>query len=722
MKKLTFTITVLFLSLSSAFSQADVETARFMPVSTGTFYIDVYIPSASESNPKTLYIKWNDSQAKQPYTFTSPNSYLEYSGNAKVHEFIRVYSTEITHISIKSNFNFLIIMHNIRSVIGAKYNKMDRGTTDIFYQGLPNRNSKSYGEISIGSVLTSNEHFNGELKYTNMFEAYRKNWQIKDSHNDNDLNETWAKTNLIPAITYKTTATSGNYSLRLNTGYLTREFFPSGQNITIIDGNSITYHTVAVNEDYNSLANYQITKTASSNTIYIYGSLITHFYLDKLENLKVTGAKNLGNLRSVGSTSTNNLPVDLSSCDNLRVVNLSKNNNITGISAVSLNKLEILNLSNNPKLAIILIGDLNNLEHIYFSDTPKKPIPTSLDFPKLKSVWAENSGYTACQLNTIFERLPENHPAGSFISVNQQINPSNKNDYEGADKTIATGKSWLVRNSGINAATHIQLKGNGYECGHETPIAGSPVVTLTVSGANISMGVYGSLINADDSATPIWIENNSGQFIKKVVKKEEWEGFFTVPVLSSTMKIHGNLSGLDIRNQNISQIKISPNHPKINQFLMWGTKLSACALDEFYYDLPQRATSANARVEVKSGGSIIPGFLTSKSSIANSKKWKTIDSSGNTMSGNGVGCTTGIDDLHASETVKLYPNPASDRVVVQLPAESDVKQITILDLSGRELIRTAATDNKTTIDINELSSGIYLIKAGSIIRRLIVEQ
>lgn len=718
MKKLTFVFAAILLSIAAAFSQADKQAARIRSAKTQQFEVRVYIPGASVSNPKNYYIDWGDGNGKVLYTSTS-STYQTKIKQVNAGVDIQIYSSDIKELAIKSDFKELRIWENIIGLTAdGNCNKMGRANLDYFYQGL----AETAGLMKIGSVSSSSVHYQAELVHSNMFEAIRKGWRILDTTTNVEFTATWAKENLIPAITYISAFKGGSETLRLNTwntppggGYR----FNNGYVVSILDGPELTHYTVPLSNDATALANYTITKTRMNYEVKVYGGAISHFHLDDLRRLNVKNAVALRNLRTQYSDSeAYTYILDLRECKELVQAHLLGNANISGVYTSNLTNLKYLALNSNERLTTIWTANTPALETINFSRCPLSPVPSSLSSSKLRAVYAENNNYDACEMNDVFTSLSSNPPSGAFIYVNDENFTTPKNDFEGADKTIARNKGWQVRDYNNGA---IELKGNGYGCGYATPFAGSPVVTMKVSGAKISMNLWGDIINPDDSATPVWIESSTGQYTKKLIKKNDWTDSFDVPVNSSTMRIHGHVKSLALMNQSISQISISDNHPNLSFLWLYGTNMGPCALDELYYDLPKRNTDVDARIFVKDGTTTIPGYSTSNTSIANKKNWRTVDTINDTMTGDGTGCLSGIDDIQASDVVKLYPSPATDRITVELPQGSDVKEITILDLSGREMIRTTTTDSKTTIDINELSSGIYLIKAGTIIRRLVVE-
>ena len=73
---------------------------------------------------------------------------------------------------------------------------------------------------------------------------------------------------------------------------------------------------------------------------------------------------------------------------------------------------------------------------------------------------------------------------------------------------------------------------------------------------------------------------------------------------------------------------------------------------------------------------------------------------------------TPLDVTNATENeamvVKVYPNPASDFVVI----EGDyLQEVTLTDLTGKTLSSTAAEGHSVRLDVSDLKAGIYLISA-----------
>ena len=78
--------------------------------------------------------------------------------------------------------------------------------------------------------------------------------------------------------------------------------------------------------------------------------------------------------------------------------------------------------------------------------------------------------------------------------------------------------------------------------------------------------------------------------------------------------------------------------------------------------------------------------------------------------------TTGIAAV-ATDAWLLYPNPASGSVTISAAAAAE---LTIHDLQGREVLRTSVGSGATTVDISRLSQGVYFVRLGAGVKKLVV--
>lgn len=67
----------------------------------------------------------------------------------------------------------------------------------------------------------------------------------------------------------------------------------------------------------------------------------------------------------------------------------------------------------------------------------------------------------------------------------------------------------------------------------------------------------------------------------------------------------------------------------------------------------------------------------------------------------------GVDD-YAEDGVTLYPNPATDVVVIE--SLSPMERIVVRDLQGRTVMETYPLSEKTSVPVTDFSSGVYLVQ------------
>jgi hypothetical protein len=65
---------------------------------------------------------------------------------------------------------------------------------------------------------------------------------------------------------------------------------------------------------------------------------------------------------------------------------------------------------------------------------------------------------------------------------------------------------------------------------------------------------------------------------------------------------------------------------------------------------------------------------------------------------------------NVSNEVALYPNPATDRVVVLVANLPNEGFVTLTDMSGKVLQKHAITTKKSEVDLSHMSAGSYLLR------------
>jgi 3',5'-cyclic AMP phosphodiesterase CpdA len=79
-----------------------------------------------------------------------------------------------------------------------------------------------------------------------------------------------------------------------------------------------------------------------------------------------------------------------------------------------------------------------------------------------------------------------------------------------------------------------------------------------------------------------------------------------------------------------------------------------------------------------------------------------------------------VGELNNLPKISVFPNPAIDKVTVECQQSADIE---ICNIEGQALKRVTTNDRLTTLDLSQLSSGIYIVKVrtsmGSAIKKLI---
>ena len=82
-----------------------------------------------------------------------------------------------------------------------------------------------------------------------------------------------------------------------------------------------------------------------------------------------------------------------------------------------------------------------------------------------------------------------------------------------------------------------------------------------------------------------------------------------------------------------------------------------------------------------------------------------------------LGGITGINDIRNSN-IKIYPNPTNNIFNIEGLTKNENNTIQIFDVQGK-LVITKTINEKGMIDLSELNKGVYVIKIGDVVQRIV---
>jgi hypothetical protein len=78
-----------------------------------------------------------------------------------------------------------------------------------------------------------------------------------------------------------------------------------------------------------------------------------------------------------------------------------------------------------------------------------------------------------------------------------------------------------------------------------------------------------------------------------------------------------------------------------------------------------------------------------------------------------------------STLAQIYPNPATDRITIDLPQISAGASVSIYNVNGQQMIGTELSQDKSQLDISSLPAGFYVVKVLSnngVISKIIIKE
>jgi hypothetical protein len=71
--------------------------------------------------------------------------------------------------------------------------------------------------------------------------------------------------------------------------------------------------------------------------------------------------------------------------------------------------------------------------------------------------------------------------------------------------------------------------------------------------------------------------------------------------------------------------------------------------------------------------------------------------------------------------ISFYPNPVNDILYINLEYNSNLPDVELMDLLGRELNRFKFHSDQLTLNMQQYKAGIYFIRIGSVVKKILVQ-
>ena len=474
MKKLALLTTMIICCTIATWAQNAISFTIY-PDASGEFTI--YYSTNSTPSTNAVQVDWGSGlEIYNDKAETGFDPKQKITGTATLGTPIKIYSDCIEALQIVSKAKFIRCEPNNPKLRYIYYfgGNLSPENLEALYMSLYDRSGKDWGELHLSdqdnvkfagnNILKSNTFITLEKKwYVCSLKAWKSNFSERTHWS---LTDGVAKTNLIPAIILQTPGIADITDLQI--GMKDSPELPwavSKSLIRIYDGGwkkeEVSRYTT--NADFVSGApKITLSGTGVTETILIYGAMVSHIKSNTIRSLDLTNATNLRYLSITNCNFLTSIP-GLSSQKNMDELQLSGNAYLTDIDAQGSARLKILNASGCTRLKTLLFNR-TSLEILNFSRCTSLPYMGlgSLKASKLIAIYASNLGWDACTMDLLYGNLKSPAPSTAFIEVDDMNDTEFHNDFGGSDKTIATVKGWSVYQK--NFSTYIRLTGDGGGC------------------------------------------------------------------------------------------------------------------------------------------------------------------------------------------------------------------------------------------------------------------
>jgi len=261
--------------------------------------------------------------------------------------------------------------------------------------------------------------------------------------------------------------------------------------------------------------------------------------------------------------------------------------------------------------------------------------------------------------------------------------------------------------AGGNVLWAKSAEGTGFDYAYSVAVdaSGNAYVTGHFNGTTITFGSY-TLTNEgffdiflakyDAGGNVLWAKSGEGlnydyaYFVALDASGNAYvTGTFESPVLTFDSFPLTNVGNVDIF---LAKYDSGGN-------VRWAKSVGGAG-DDYAYSI---AVDASGNVEVT-------GFFDSPNIIFGSTTLTNTVTNGSDTFLAKLSTITGINDANHSLNISMFPNPAIDKITIDISVESDKSNLTIINTQGHEFLQQEITGSTTTIDISGLKSGVYFVK------------
>jgi hypothetical protein len=239
--------------------------------------------------------------------------------------------------------------------------------------------------------------------------------------------------------------------------------------------------------------------------------------------------------------------------------------------------------------------------------------------------------------------------------------------------------------------------------------------------SNIKLG---NQVPKDSIISRLWsFGDNTFSNLENPIKKYFKEGIFDVKLIIRTANnlIDSVKYQVTVLNESIASHPINENKKSGEVAIFSISSDDTSAIYQWQIDLGwdfQNLTNAGQYLGVNKDSLIVSNLIT----FNNNQKYRCIINSYNCIDTSDI-ATLYVDNItlvneNIYSNIRIYPNPTNNIINIEGLSKNDNNNIQIFDVQGKIVI-TKTVIEKGMIDLSGLSKGVYVIKIGEFVQRIV---